>query len=239
MPEYGVNTWTDEEFVGNYLTGADIFQVDRPNMINIMKSFYIHFMFNKSNKKILDLGCGDGIMTHEILKIDPEISTTLVDGSDDMLKHAKLRLAEYERLTYIKSILQQLPDNKELKGGFDFIFSSMVIHHLNMKEKTDIFKFIYNNLKPGGYFINLDVVLCPNAALEKWALELWRQRIKAHQQKVSANKDYTNIPDKYKKLEENIPDTLDDQLNAMREIGFKPVDCLYKYGIFTVFVGGR
>ena len=30
----------------------------------------------------------------------------------------------------------------------------------------------------------------------------------------------------------------EDQINALKEIGFREVDCYYKYGIFAVF-GGR
>lgn len=239
MAEYGVNTWKDGEFVGRYISGADIFIVDRQNMINVMKSFYQYCVYSKGDKRILDLGCGDGIMTHEILNIDPNISVTLVDGSDDMLTRARERLAGSKGLTFIKTILQHLPDNKELRGGFDFIVSSMVIHHLNMREKTDLFRFIYDNLNKGGYFVNMDVVLISDPKLEKWALETWRQRIKDRQEQLKCAEDYTDTPDRHKSLEENIPDTLEDQLKALKEIGFKPVECLYKYGIFTVFMGGK
>jgi len=37
---------------------------------------------------------------------------------------------------------------------------------------------------------------------------------------------------------DNKPDTLEDQLNALREIGFIEADCYYKYGIFAMY-GGR
>jgi tRNA (cmo5U34)-methyltransferase len=36
----------------------------------------------------------------------------------------------------------------------------------------------------------------------------------------------------------NKPDTLKNQMDTLREIGFKDVDCFYKYGIFSMF-GGR
>jgi tRNA (cmo5U34)-methyltransferase len=37
---------------------------------------------------------------------------------------------------------------------------------------------------------------------------------------------------------ENKPDTPNVQLNALRTIGFKDVDCYYQYGIFTMYGGG-
>jgi len=40
---------------------------------------------------------------------------------------------------------------------------------------------------------------------------------------------------RYKHLKENKPDVLEEQLNALKEHGFKDVDCFYKYGIFSVY----
>jgi len=34
-------------------------------------------------------------------------------------------------------------------------------------------------------------------------------------------------------------DTLTDQLNALNEIGFKDMDCFYKYGIFAMYGGKK
>jgi hypothetical protein len=48
--------------------------MERARMLNILKSFYSHFMKKDRKKSILDLGCGDGIMAYEILKTDGAIS---------------------------------------------------------------------------------------------------------------------------------------------------------------------
>jgi len=47
-----------------------------------------------------------------------------------------------------------------------------------------------------------------------------------------------DIIQRYKDNRDNKPDTLDEQLNALKSVGFKDVDCYYKYGIFTMY-GGR
>jgi tRNA (cmo5U34)-methyltransferase len=52
------------------------------------------------------------------------------------------------------------------------------------------------------------------------------------------NGQFDDIIRQYKNNEDNKPDTLHDQLNALGAMGFKDVDCYYKYGIFTMF-GGR
>jgi tRNA (cmo5U34)-methyltransferase len=73
--------------------------------------------------------------------------------------------------------------------------------------------------------------------LEKWYLSLWRQWIAEHREK-ERREDLLGIPDQYKRNPDNTPDTLESQLEALQSIGFKEVDCYYKYGIFCLF-GGR
>jgi tRNA (cmo5U34)-methyltransferase len=48
-----------------------------------------------------------------------------------------------------------------------------------------------------------------------------------------------NIIKRYKDLGENKPDTLEDQLKPLKEIGFSEVNCFYKYEIFSVYDGKR
>ncbi|MGZ7117956.1 MAG: hypothetical protein ACXVHS_11035, partial [Methanobacterium sp.] len=54
-----------------------------------------------------------------------------------------------------------------------------------------------------------------------------------------APKSFQNVPDKYKNNPDNHPDTLISQLNALKLIGFKNVDCYYKYGIFAIYGGQK
>lgn len=44
---------------------------------------------------------------------------------------------------------------------------------------------------------------------------------------------------RYKDNKDNKPDTLDNQINALKEVGFKEVDCFYKYGVFTMYGGKK
>jgi len=46
---------------------------------------------------------------------------------------------------------------------------------------------------------------------------------------------FSDVIMRYKHLKENKPDVLEEQLNALKEHGFKDVDCFYKYGIFSVY----
>jgi tRNA (cmo5U34)-methyltransferase len=127
-----------------------------------------------------------------------------------------------------------------LEGPYDFIVSSLAIHHLTLNKKTALFKLIHSLLDPEGRFVNIDVVLAPSETLEQWYLTLWKEWIDERKQALGITGDqFDDLILQYKNNEDNKPDTLKDQLDALKGIGFQDVDCYYKYGIFTMFGGSR
>jgi tRNA (cmo5U34)-methyltransferase len=239
MTGFEESKWAKAEFAQEYRDSADVYIVERRRLLEILKSFYRHFINNRPNSNVLDLGCGDGIVTHELLKIDNSIEATLIDGSEDMLNKAKDRLKDFRNLNFIRASFQEILNENVPLQKYDFIVSSLAIHHLTMEEKTALFKTIYSHLNTDGYFLNIDVILAPSDALEQWYLALWKQWI--DERKLSLlieGSHYDDIIKRYKDNADNKPDTLASQLNALQTIGFKNVDCFYKYGIFTMY-GGR
>ncbi len=114
MTEFNKSNWAKTEFTEEYRENADIYIVERRRLLEILKSFFKHFMGDKEGKNILDLGCGDGIITHELLKINEPISATLIDGSEDMLNKAKERLKEFNNIDYIQASFQEILDRKHI-----------------------------------------------------------------------------------------------------------------------------
>jgi tRNA (cmo5U34)-methyltransferase len=47
------------------------------------------------------------------------------------------------------------------------------------------------------------------------------------------------VPQRYKANSDNVPDTLRVQLEALEKIGFRQVDCYYKFGIYVMFGGQK
>ena len=239
MTEFDKTNWANSDFSKGYRENADIFIVERRRMLAIVRSFYAQFVRDGAPKAVLDLGCGDGIVTAALAEADVSIDATLVDGSEPMLDKARERLLGLTNARYVRSSFQDLLRNDTLDREFDLIVSSLAIHHLAMDEKAALLRLVHAHLKHGGRFVNIDVVLAPSDPLEQWYLELWRDWI-VEQQRTYGVPDgkFDHLVKQYKDLEENKPDTLDDQLDALRIIGFSDVDCYYKYGIFTIY-GGR
>ncbi len=111
--------------------------------------------------------------------------------------------------------------------------------HLAMDEKRRLFKAVYSHLEREGFFLNIDIVLAPTENLEHWYLALWKEWIKERKTALGIEgSGYEDIVQRYKDNTDNKPDTLDDQLIALKSVGFSNVDCYYKYGIFAMY-GGR
>jgi tRNA (cmo5U34)-methyltransferase len=238
MSDFGNSRWSDSRFAQEYRDQADGYVPERRRIIEVAQSLYRHLVKGNQPCRILDLGCGDGLMVHELLKVDDGIDATLVDGSQEMLKAADIRLARLENKHLVNASFQDLLAQDPLQNTFGFVLSSLAIHHLAMAAKEALFEYVYRHLDPGGFFLIIDVVLSPTDELEKWYLMLWHEWINANSDN-SQKASLLSVPQKYKDNPDNVPDLLLPQLQALERIGFKNVDCYYKYGIFAMFGGGK
>ena len=104
--------------------------------------------------KVLDLGCGSGIISSELAKITYPEEVIGIDLSESMLKQACwLKNSQGIRnLSFQVGNAYQLnfPDNY-----FDFVYSRLLFQHL--QEPAQVLQNIYRILKPGGILYILDV----------------------------------------------------------------------------------
>jgi tRNA (cmo5U34)-methyltransferase len=238
MADFEGSRWSDRNFSREYLDQADGYIPERRTLVEITKSLYRNMIKSVSPRRILDLGCGDGFMVQELLQLDPGLEGTLVDGSRDMLEAAARRLSHFENKQCLNVSFQDLVAQDLLKNSYCFILSSLAMHHLDMKNKETLFAYAYRHLEPGGFFVNIDVVLSPTDSLESWYLTLWQEWINSHSAD-SLKTSLLPVPQQYKNNPDNVPDPLLPQLRTLEHIGFKNVDCFYKYGIFAMFGGSR
>jgi tRNA (cmo5U34)-methyltransferase len=239
MTDFKKSSWSSKDFQEQYLDNADIYVLERRRLLGLVGELYKHFYRGRPGVRLLDLGCGDGILAHEILKLDPSIHATLVDGSQNMLIRADARLGMYANVGYVRASFEELLSGESDIAPFDLAVSSFSIHHLTMPDKSALFAYLYDRASDGGWFVNIDTVLPVSEEMEQWYFELWKQWMTMMQKRLGVECDVASeVAKRYKDDAVNKPDTLEDQLGALRECGFRDVDCFYKNGIFAVF-GGR
>jgi len=177
--------------------------------------------------KALDLGAGTGALAAKILEKYPAVEVTAFDLSAEMLNICRQKLAPFKRQVNYKTGDFSSDD---IGADYDLILSGLAIHHLPDDQKRTLFKHIFQALKPGGLFINRDIIVGPTPYLEKLYEKIWRRLIKQNGENDQRwFNDY---------LEEDIPATLDQQLDWLKEAGFEDVDCYWRYLNFAIF-GGR
>ncbi len=188
--------------------------------------------FEKSRSiKVVDLGCGTGTISLLTKKLFPHANITCLDIAKNMIEIAKTKLKNYSNIEYIISDFEDFSFGQ----SYDVVVSSLALHHLvTDKDKIRFYRKIYNCLSVGGIFINADVILGSNLFLENAFISKWKEFML---KRVTSDEIENKWIPKYK--DEDHPAILLDQLNWLKEIGFKEVDVIWKYYNFAVYGGYR
>jgi ubiquinone/menaquinone biosynthesis C-methylase UbiE len=195
-------------------------------------------------ERILDLGCGDGILTASILQQYPYASAVLLDISEPMLQAAEEKLANNkDKLDFL---LLDYSDSRwiekvKTKGPFSVVISGFSIHHQNDGRKRELYSEIFELLESGGLFLNLEHV----SSSSEWVSSLFEEyfidsmynmylRNNTGKTRQEAADEFNRRDDK----EANILAPVEKQCEWLRNIGFQDVDCYFKVFEFALF-GGR
>lgn len=95
------------------------------------------------NESILDLGCGDGVLTEQLSKLVPQGNVLGIDASESMIQSAKK--LENENLSFICMNINQI----DFANRFDIIYSNAALHWI--KDHENLLKNCIEALKPNGY----------------------------------------------------------------------------------------
>jgi len=175
--------------------------------------------------KILELGTGTGQWASRMLKRFPNAHYHGVDFSDNMLSLASHNLKSYaDRVN-----LQNLDLNKDtLTGRYDLIYSSFALHHI--EDKQSFFKMIHKLLKRKGCYIYIDVTIAHSRTIEKLFMESWKNFMK---NSACPNNRIRKVITNH--LENDIPETVENQLKFLQSAGFKNHELIWRFEKFAAF----
>lgn len=146
MTSFEESNWEQAAYTQEYRDNADNQVLERATLLRLVASFYSYFVRTGDPKRILDLGCGDGIISRTLYAQDHALNIVAADGSLDMLQAAKVRLAGLPVSAFCQVTFEDIINGKFMQAPFDFIVSSLAIHHLEFDGKVALFKRIFELL---------------------------------------------------------------------------------------------
>ena len=187
--------------------------------------------FDKNRElNILDLGIGTGETALGLLKKFPKSRLTGIDLSPKMFRVAKNRLKEFSKqVKFIESDMIEFEPSQK----YDICVAVLSIHHLNQKEKQDLFKKIFDSLNEQGIFVIGDLIIGDSEKETNQFEKQWEE----HLIKKLGKKEAENWMKIYRK--EDIPDSINNQLQWLKEAGFSEVKCSWKKMNCAVFFGKK
>jgi tRNA (cmo5U34)-methyltransferase len=196
---------------------------------------------NDATVILLDVGAGYGPVSKFILDRYPHATCIAQDGSEPMLQRARTTMTAYgKRFTTHLSDLFGADWLPKTFGPFDAVVSSSCLHNLrDFKRISEIYGEIRAHVKPGGVFLNLDLLNAPTAALQQrysGAAGARRQHEGTSRQDLQTMVRRADQPTANAQAGP-FPADLDQQLAALRAAGFREVDCFWKDLQRTLFGG--
>lgn len=126
---------------------------------------YLHFQ----GKRVMDYGCGIGILTEEILRKYKPSEVYACDPASESVKETKKRCNKYPSFKAAYVITNEKLPLED--GKFDIIFATEIVEHLSDEALEFLLKQVHRLLRVGGFLVvttpneeNLkkNIVVCPD-----------------------------------------------------------------------------
>ena len=194
-------------------------------------------------ERLLDLGCGDGILGRAVLGEYAQAQGVFLDFSAHMIEAARLKAGNQQAAFVVQDLAaKEWMQAVKAHAPFDLVLSGFAIHHLPDERKRELYREIFSLLGAGGLFLNLEHV-APGSPWANQAFDdLFIDSLWLHQQKRGGTRTWEEVarewyhrPDK----SANILAPLELQCQWLREIGFEDVDCYFKLFQLVLFGGKK
>lgn len=218
--------WASETYVGDWVRRQQAEDHGRRERFQLMCDL---FPFSRdATVTILDVGAGYGPVSAFVLDRYPHATCVAQDGSAPMLRRARPLVTTYgDRIKLHQSDLFETSWLPEQLGPFDAVVSSSCLHNLrDFKRISEIYGEIHAHLKPGGAFLNADLINAPTATLRvryDAVTTARRTRQGASAEDLAALMRHTP-----ERSGGPFPASLEQHLAALKAVGFKDVDCFWK-----------
>jgi tRNA (cmo5U34)-methyltransferase len=192
---------------------------------------------------ILELCCGEGLLAEALLTQFPNCIFHGLDGSEEMLKRAQARLANYAPRVTLGRFDLSATDWRTLPWLAHAVVSALAIHHLDQTEKRQLFSDVHRMLASDGVFVIADLV----QPIDPHGLTILAQEWDRAVRQRSLLLDGNDLAyQHFSQSHENIylyPDPMDKpspllaQLEWMQQAGLTQVDVYWARAGHAIFAG--
>jgi SAM-dependent methyltransferase len=176
MPADSIRAYDLAERVASYDADMDLLHPNRHKMVEVVLD--ILAAAAPEPKLILDLGTGTGFLLDRLLCRFPACRAIGIDGAQQMVGLARSRLSGVQdRVEFRIGDFRNLIRLMDAVHGLDAVISSYALHHLDAAGKSTVYAAVRELLKPGGWFLNADLVIGEDKATEELAQRIRVQGI--------------------------------------------------------------
>jgi tRNA (cmo5U34)-methyltransferase len=231
--------WKNRDVAHAFLSERSLLIPDRPRQLDVLLRALRFAPLQP--RRVLDLGCGDGLLLATVLQAFPQAAGVALDFSPLMLEQAGRRLAQLGgRADVVEADLGTPAWLGRVAGPFDAVVSGFAIHHLADDRKRALYGEIHGLLSEGGAFLNCEHVSSPSPRLEAMfddamSEHLYQSRRERGEAvtREQVHRELLGRPDRAA----NILASVEEQCRWLREVGFRDVDCFWKYFELAIFGG--
>lgn len=182
-------------------------------------------------RRVLDLGCGHGVIAARVLREIEGTTVVGVDGSAPMLELARERLAPYPgRFALAQADFETMTPGDLPGGPFDVAFAVQSLHNCSDEGKKRTLASTRAALKPSGLFLLLDRIRLSTPALFGVYRSTWDILGPAHH---GQQREGRTLAEHEQSVAErgDKPGSLEQNILWLREAGFGEVATPYLVGV--------
>lgn len=186
---------------------------------------------NRTAPLVLDLGCNVGTMASHVLERWPRARMVFVDHNPHMVETTQRRFSgKHDDFKYI--VDDYLLLNLDWMR-WDLIISSLSVHRQVSAEKRALFSRIYDSLRPGGSFVLCDLMSEKDIESQRGADTAWDAYVRSASSTTKEAEHVLNRS-RYDEI-----DSVEDQMQWLKDTGFSAVDCPFKILHFASLVARK
>lgn len=198
------------------------------------------------NFNVVELAAGDGTLAKAVLQRFPKCRYLALDGSEVMREKLRQVLSSFgDRVTIGHFDLEKFDWLDEISEPTRCVLASLVVHHIPGEDKRRLFSEIAGKLDAGGALLLADIVEPATPRIRNLFAQQWYDAVRKQSVEKTGDieayeffrDDEWNFydddePDPYER-----PSRLMDQLEWLKQVGFRIVDVFWMHAGHAIYGG--